>query len=253
MTAKALSAGFQRMAQRALAPAGRVQRTRHEVQAPQGGLLGREVASGPDRAPVAGVPRVDRVGRADDLSDLDVVVQERHELGPGVLPQRHDGPILATPGRGELGNAFLGGGFGRGGVDRPQVTGDLLPVLPAGVPEAVAQQMDDARLDPSGPVWTVVNDHTFPTASGRPLRPSQTRMQTSAIPRFFSSVSTDSTDSQKLGALAAVAGPQAEDVAFAVHSDADGCVDGSVGDLPVADLHHDGVEGDDRVDAIERP
>jgi hypothetical protein len=41
-------------------------------------------------------------------------------------------------------------------------------------------------------VCTVVSGHTFPTTSGRPLRPSQTRKNTSATPRFFRSVSTDS-------------------------------------------------------------
>jgi hypothetical protein len=45
--------------------------------------------------------------------------------------------------------------------------------------------MDDALL-------ATVSSHTVVIASGRPLRPSQTAMQTSATPRFFSSVSTAS-------------------------------------------------------------
>jgi hypothetical protein len=39
--------------------------------------------------------------------------------------------------------------FGGGGIDRPQVVADLVPVLPRGVAEGVADQMQDARLDGS--------------------------------------------------------------------------------------------------------
>ena len=37
----------------------------------------------------------------------------------------------------------------------------------------------------------MVSGHTFATTSGRPLSPSQTRKNTSAIPRFFMSSRTD--------------------------------------------------------------
>jgi hypothetical protein len=39
-------------------------------------------------------------------------------------------------------------------------------------------------------VCTIVAGQTAATESGRPLKPSQTRKNTSATPRFFSSVST---------------------------------------------------------------
>src|SRR5665811_297934 len=39
-------------------------------------------------------------------------------------------------------------------------------------------------------VCTVVIGHTLPTTSGSPLRPSQTRKNVSATPRFFISVRT---------------------------------------------------------------
>ena len=52
----------------------------------------------------------------------------------------------------------------------------------------------------------------------------------------------------QLGAFGAVTGPQAEDVAFAVDGDADDDVDRLVADLPIADLDHDGVDEDDRID-----
>ncbi|KJF19286.1 hypothetical protein SZ00_06213 (plasmid) [Rhodococcus sp. AD45] len=40
-------------------------------------------------------------------------------------------------------------------------------------------------------VWTVVAGRTFSTTSGNPLRPSQTRKNTSRVPRFRMSVSRD--------------------------------------------------------------
>lgn len=75
---------------------GRVQRPGREIEALEGGLLGREVPTGPDRTPVAGIDRLDRVRRADHASDLDVVVEERDELAPRVVPQPADLPVTAT-------------------------------------------------------------------------------------------------------------------------------------------------------------
>lgn len=80
-----------------LAPAGRVQGPGDEVEALQGGLFGREVPAGADGAPVAGVDGLDRVRRADDPADLHVVVQEGHELRPGVVPQPHDRGVPLAP------------------------------------------------------------------------------------------------------------------------------------------------------------
>jgi hypothetical protein len=40
-----------------------------------------EVATDPHRPPVAGVQGLNRIRAANDLADLDVVVQERHKLG----------------------------------------------------------------------------------------------------------------------------------------------------------------------------
>jgi hypothetical protein len=83
---------------------------------------------------------------------------------------------------------------------------------------------------------TVVSSQTVLMASGSPLSPSQTAMHTSATPRFFSSASTLQP---KLGSLAAVAEPQAQDVALTVDGDPDHHIDRFVADLTVADLHHD--------------
>lgn len=74
-------AGIQRLDPASPATTGRVQRAGHQVQALRRGLLGGEVTAGAhvnDRPRRAGDS--DRVG-AEDTPDLDVVVQERDELG----------------------------------------------------------------------------------------------------------------------------------------------------------------------------
>ena len=76
------------------------------------------MASGPDGAPVAGVEGFDGVGAADDPPDFDVVVQERHELAPGVLPQSGDRRVLPAPFGRELHESFLRCGLRRCRVDR---------------------------------------------------------------------------------------------------------------------------------------
>ena len=100
---------------------------------------------------------------------------------------------------------------------------------------------------------TTVSSHTVVIASGRALRPSQTAMHTSWTPRFFNSVSTCSQNCWNLGALAAVAGPQAEDVAFPAHRHPDDDVDRFVADLAVADLDHQRVDEDHRIHRVQRP
>src|SRR4029453_6041823 len=68
------------------AAAGGIEGSQGEVEALQGGLVGREVAAGSDGSAEPGVERLDGVGAEDDLADLDLEGEERRELGPGVLP-----------------------------------------------------------------------------------------------------------------------------------------------------------------------
>src|SRR4029453_6570290 len=77
---------------------GRVQRSGDQVEALECGLLGREGAAGLDRSAVAGVERLDRVRAAQHPADLQVVVQERDELVPGMVPKLDDRRVTATPG-----------------------------------------------------------------------------------------------------------------------------------------------------------
>jgi hypothetical protein len=53
------------------------------------------------------------------------------------------------------------------------------------------------------------------------------------------------------GAFSALAYPQTEDVAFAIHRDRQHNIDRPVGDLPVADLDPDRVDEDDWVDRVQ--
>src|ERR1700742_3549006 len=98
-------------------------------------------------------------------------------------------------------------------------------------------------------VCTMVCGHTFATTSGRPLRPSQTRKNTSRTPRFFRSISTLI---QNLAPSPPVPIHSPRTVLVAVHGDPDGGVDGSVGDLAVADLDVDSVDEHRRVHGVER-
>ncbi|ANS31084.1 hypothetical protein R1CP_32305 [Rhodococcus opacus] len=94
-----------------------------------------------------------------------------------------------------------------------------------------------------------MSGHTVVMASGNPLSPSHTAMHTSATPAV-----TDlcQHSEPEFGALAAVAGPQSEDVAFPGGGNADGDVDRPVGDLPVSNFDVNGVDEHDWVHRVER-
>src|SRR6202048_746020 len=98
-------------------------------------------------------------------------------------------------------------------------------------------------------VCTMGCGQMLPTTSGRPLRPSQTRKNTSLMPRLRRSVSTLI---QNLAPSPPVEGPQHEDVLIAVEGDPDRGVERPVRDLPVADLHDDGVDEHGRVNLVQR-
>ena len=133
--------------------------------------------------------------------------------------------ILPAPFAGELHEAFLRGGLGRGRVDRAQVTGRFVPVLPRGIAEGVADQVHDARLDHRelphgvdglGQAFEAVADRDADVLDTAVLDFSQHR-------------------EPELRPFAAVPGPQTEDVAFAVDAGSDRDVDRPVRDLPVPD------------------
>ena len=69
------------------------------------------------------------------------MVQERHELGPCVLPQPHDGGTLLSPVLGGRAEPFLGICLGDGGVDGAQVPSHLAPIGLRREPKRVTDQM----------------------------------------------------------------------------------------------------------------
>ena len=109
------------------------------VDAFERGLVVGEVATCFDRPPDPSVHRLDRVGGADHPADLRVEREERDELSPSLVPEPDDRRVTGAPRLDELGEPFAGGGFGWGGIDGFEGFGDLLPVLAAGITEAVAQ------------------------------------------------------------------------------------------------------------------
>jgi hypothetical protein len=126
--------------------AGGVQAHDGHVDALQrGGLVG-EVPAGADGLADARVDAFDRVGRADDPTDLDVDLEERHELGPGVLPKPDDRRVPVAPFLLELQEPVLGGLRGRRGGDGRERAGDLVPVLASRVAERGPQEVHDAGL-----------------------------------------------------------------------------------------------------------
>ena len=98
----------------------------------------------------------------------------------------------------------------------------------------------------------MVFSHTALTASGQPFQPVAD--QHAHVPD--AAVLDLRADPQPvLGSLAVavLAGPQAQDVALAVHGDAQREVDRPVRDLALADLHVNGVDEDHRVNRVQWP
>ena len=94
----------------------------------------------------------------------------------------------------------------------------------------------------------MVSGHTLPTTSGRPFQPVADHEE--HVPHA-PVLQVDQDAHPELRAFPAGPGPQPEDVLLAVEGDADRGLDGPVGDLPIADLHHDRVHENRRVDLVE--
>src|SRR5680860_1906224 len=96
-------------------------------------------------------------------------------------------------------------------------------------------------------VCTMAWGHTFPTTSGSPLRPSQTTEEVSLTPRLRRSVSTLIQNFAPSPPVPA----HRPRTSFSGQGDPDRRVDRAVGDLAVADLDHDRVDEDGRVDLVQ--
>jgi hypothetical protein len=109
--------------------AGRIKRPRDHIQTLQRSGLVWKMPAGPHAPSVAGTDRLDRVYRADHPPDLHhVILQKRHELRSGGLPEPHDCRISMAPLGRELREPLLRGLLGRGRVDRLEgLDGPVLP------------------------------------------------------------------------------------------------------------------------------
>ena len=114
----------------------------------QRGLVGGEVAAGPDGAAQLGVQGLDGVRGVDDPADVLGKGEERDHALPVPPPGLGDGRVFAAPGAGleglERGLAGLGVA---GPVDRPSAPARRLAVLVGDEVQRVADQVHDAGLD----------------------------------------------------------------------------------------------------------
>ena len=79
----------------------------------------------------------------DDLSDLLGEGEERAQVIPVPAPMPADRGVLLIPAPGEAIQRGLGLLQGSSLIDRPEVFGDLFPVLPGYVGQAVTHHVDD--------------------------------------------------------------------------------------------------------------
>jgi hypothetical protein len=98
-----------------------------EVEALEGGLLGREVAAGFHGAPVAGIERLAfvvqmmvRISRSNRRNGTN--------SAQGVLPEPYDGGVALLSFPGEIGEGVERDGLGRCGVNGLEALGYLGPV-----------------------------------------------------------------------------------------------------------------------------
>ena len=187
-----------------LAGAFRVERSDDEVEALDRGLLVGEVPAGPGGSPEPGVQRLDGVRRVDHPADLGRVVEERHELGPGVAPQRLDRRVPVPPDGVELVEAGGGVGLVDGGVDGSQIAGHAVPVAARGEAERVADQVQHTGL----------HDRQRPGRFDRLGQALEPVAHDDADVLDATVLDLGEHLQPVLGALAAGADPQAEDVAL---------------------------------------
>src|SRR5262249_7694512 len=155
-----------------------------------------------DAATQPGVHALDRVRAVQHLADLGVVGEEWDEFGPGVLPEADDRGVALAPLAGELVEALPRGLLSRCGGDGAQGPGGLGPVRLARVAESVAHEVQDAGLD----------DRERPDVVDRLDQAAQAIADEDqdVVDAAVTDLAEDLVP--VLGALAAVADPEAEDV-----------------------------------------
>src|SRR4051812_39028698 len=168
--------------------------------------------------------------------------EERCHVLPGVQPRLRDHREARSPFVVEGLERRLGGVGVDGGGDRLQVSRDLLALAPRHVPEAVPDQMHHARLydrvrvDRLDRLWKAFE----------PVDAAEQDVREAALLELAQDLHPE------LRALALLE-PHPEHVPLTLDRDAEREVAGSALYRPaLADLQHQRVEEDDRVDVIER-
>ena len=111
-------------------------------------VIAREVLLVADGLAHLAVQTLDGVGGVEDLADLGREREEGDDLLPLAPPAGDDGRVLLAPGAFFEHVQGCRSGLGTGcGVDRLQVLGDRLALLPGCELHRVADQVDDASLD----------------------------------------------------------------------------------------------------------
>lgn len=178
------------------------------------------MSSSSHRPLVPGIERLDGICRADHLANLGAVGQERGELFQR-RPRRVNG---------------------RSGIDRFHRSFHRIPILLGGELERVPNEVNDARLH------RCQRPHVPDDVrqSFLPVTDQEERVGDTAV------LDIGQDRHPKLGARTVGVGPQPENVLLTVQGHPDGRVDGPVGDLPITNLHHDHINKDRCVDAIQR-
>ena len=106
------------------------------------------MAPGPDGAPELGIERFNGIGCVDDPADIIGERKERDDFAPRPPPALPDGGITLTPGASlERRQRFFRGVGINGTVNRLKGGSEVFAVFPAHKRHAVAQEMDDTRLN----------------------------------------------------------------------------------------------------------
>jgi len=98
------------------------------------------------RTTITRIQRLNRIRRTNNLANLNIPRKKRNELFPRPLPQTNDRRILTPPFLGELAEPLFRRIGRRRRINRLDIFGDLVPVLPTRIPESIPQQVNNTRL-----------------------------------------------------------------------------------------------------------
>jgi len=196
-----------------------------------------------DRFAQLAVERLDGIRGVNHAADLGPERQKRRDVLPCVQPGLRDHGEALPPLLVEALELRVGVVSVQGGVDRFEVAGDLLALAPGHVLQAVADQMDDARL----------HDRLGEDRLDRlrePFEPVDAADQDVLHAALLELREDLHPELRALGLLE----PHPQDVAITVHRDPEREVArAALNAAALTDLQHQAVQKHDRVDVIQGP